>query len=130
MPVPFRSDFDAYALREIARNGAVRSSSGYEFPLVLGLITLLIAFRGGGECSVNRWMKRGVVRRILGGAGLARAPSERQSHRSAAASESSGCELKANLARGAISWSAFMTRSNFSAMGGRVRRPAPTTITS
>lgn len=31
---------------------------GYEFPLVLGLIALLISFRGGGEWSLDRLMNR------------------------------------------------------------------------
>lgn len=29
---------------------------GYEFPLVLGLIALLLSFRGGGELSLDRWI--------------------------------------------------------------------------
>ncbi len=31
---------------------------GYEFPLVLGLIALFLSFRGGGDWSVDRWMRR------------------------------------------------------------------------
>jgi putative oxidoreductase len=31
---------------------------GYEFPLVLGLIALFLSFRGGGELSLDRWMRR------------------------------------------------------------------------
>ena len=31
---------------------------GYEFPLVLGLIALFISFRGGGEWSVDRLLRR------------------------------------------------------------------------
>jgi putative oxidoreductase len=31
---------------------------GWEFPLVLGLIALFIAFRGGGEWSLDRLLKR------------------------------------------------------------------------
>lgn len=33
---------------------------GFEYPLVLGLIALLITFRCGGACSIDRWMKRGL----------------------------------------------------------------------
>jgi hypothetical protein len=52
------------------------------------------------------------------------------SQRSAAASESAGCELNASFACGAFSCSTLISRSNRSAMGGRVRRPAPITMTS
>jgi hypothetical protein len=52
------------------------------------------------------------------------------SQRSAALSESAGCELNASFACGAFSCSTLISRSNCSAMGGRVRRPAPITMTS
>ena len=39
-------------------NGFFNTNGGYEYPLLWGIITLAIAFRGGGELSVDRAIGR------------------------------------------------------------------------
>ena len=39
-------------------NGFFWSNGGYEYPLLWGLIALALAFRGGGELSIDRALGR------------------------------------------------------------------------
>jgi putative oxidoreductase len=47
-------------------NGLFNENGGWEYPLTLLLASLVFVVRGGGKHSVDSWVQRGRLRKLIG----------------------------------------------------------------